>query len=134
MKIGRGFYYAIAMATVFSVGLMNNCFADSLSKRGPDTLFTIPLGGNTWRTDADTIGGQIGNNGIVNWTNPNAKFTAYLRIVNKGKFKLWLRLKVAGGKSRITVSALKSTKTISLTSDTLRTSALANGRLVIPGT
>src|ERR1700761_6240865 len=79
-----------------------------------DTSITVPLGGNVWRTDADTTGGNINNyGGIINWTNKAANFTAYVRFARKGKFKLWLTGRLNGGKSKIAVSALNRTKVLS---------------------
>jgi hypothetical protein len=80
-----------------------------------DTLITVPLGGNAWRNDKDTIGGNISNNGIVNWSNQQASFTAYVRLGHPGKFKLFLEMAVPEGKSKISVTAFGSTKTISAT-------------------
>jgi hypothetical protein len=80
-----------------------------------DSLLTIPIGGNSWRNGKDTTGGNINNNGIVNWTDKNAEFITYVRVAKKGRFKLWLNLKVADGKSQLTVTALKTTKQISVT-------------------
>jgi len=78
----------------------------------PDSLITVPLGGNAWREGADTTGGTINNNGIVNWTNQAVKFTAYVRFANKGAFRLWLNLKVPAGKSVIEVTALNISRKI----------------------
>jgi hypothetical protein len=79
----------------------------------PDSLITVPVGGNAWRTGKDTSGGNITNDGIVNWSDKDVKFTAYVRFAKKGKLKFWLNLKVADGKSLLAVSALKITKEIS---------------------
>jgi hypothetical protein len=93
-------------------------FNGKASSRGvlSDTTITVPLGGNAWRTDADTLGGNISNAGIVNWTNKNAKFTAYVRFARKGTLKLWVNSKTAG-KSSVTVSALNRNEHIILAGD-----------------
>ncbi len=80
-----------------------------------DTLIVMPLGGNAWRTDKDTIGGNISNDGIVNWSNPQAKFKAFVRLGSVGKFKLFLDIIVPKGKSKIAVSALGIVKKITVT-------------------
>jgi len=85
-----------------------------------DSLITVPIGGNSWRMGKDTTGGNISNDGIVNWTDEQAEFTTYVRIARKGKLKLWINLKVAEGKSHIAVSALKVTKETVVTGNTLR--------------
>src|SRR5580704_12676321 len=62
-----------------------------------DSSITVPLGGNTWRTDKDTLGGKVTNDGITNWSDPNAAFTAYVRFGKPGKFKMYLNLSVPKG-------------------------------------
>ncbi|MBS1529627.1 MAG: DUF3472 domain-containing protein [Bacteroidetes bacterium] len=64
-----------------------------------DTAIIVPLGGNAWRTDKDTLGGKITNDGIVDWTNPEAEFTAYVRFSKPGKFKMYLDLSAPKGDS-----------------------------------
>ena len=82
------------------------------AKTSTDTLISIPLGGNAWRTDKDTTGGSISDNGIANWTDEYAEFTAYVRLGSTGKFKLYLDMNVPEGKSKILVSALGITKQV----------------------
>ena len=48
-----------------------------------DTIVTIPIGGNTWRTTDDTLGGNVTNEGIVNWTDKKAEFQTYVRFAHK---------------------------------------------------
>jgi len=86
----------------------------ALVAEGADSSITVPLGGNAWRVASDTIGGTITNDGIVSWMSSAVKFKAYFRVNVKGKFKLWLNLKVPGGKSVLAISALKSTKNITV--------------------
>lgn len=86
-----------------------SCF-HAISTQTRDTIIAVPLGGNTWRTGTDTAGGNISNDGIVNWNSNKAEFVTYIRFAKKGKFKLWLTLNKNYGKSRIAVSALKKTR------------------------
>ena len=79
-----------------------------------DTLAIVPIGGNTWRTDKDTTGGNISDEGIVNWTDQYAGFTAYFRLGSTGKFKLYLNIAVPEGKSKIGVTALGTTKEVTV--------------------
>lgn len=81
----------------------------------PDSLLTVPLGGNAWRNDKDTLGGIISNDGIVNWSNPKATFTIYVRFGQTGEVNLWLNGKVPSGSSYITLTALGHTKKIFVT-------------------
>jgi hypothetical protein len=78
-----------------------------------DSLINIPFGGNAWRNDKDTLGGNISNEGIVNWSDAKASFTAYFRLGHTGKFKLYLNMAVPDGESKIAVSAFGVTKDIS---------------------
>lgn len=105
--------------TALSVASFGN-HNHSNKSNSTDSLLTVPIGGNSWRIAKDTIGGAVTNNGIVDWTSDKVKFNTYFRVANKGKFKIWISLKVAGGTSRITVSALKSTKEITVTGADLK--------------
>jgi hypothetical protein len=77
-----------------------------------DTAIIVPLGGNAWRMDKDTPGGNITNDGIVNWTKKKAEFVAYVRFAKKGSIKLWLSLKVPDGQTVLEVSTLKDSKEV----------------------
>jgi hypothetical protein len=85
-----------------------------------DSLITIPLGGNAWRNDKDTLGGNISNEGIVNWSDAKVGFTVYFRLGHTGKFKLYLDMDVPGGKSKIAVSALGKTQDVSISADSFK--------------
>ena len=84
------------------------------SKTRNDTLLTIPLGGNAWRTDKDTIGGNISDEGIVNWSNPKASYTAYVRVGKTGSLKLYLDLAEPIRKSKIAISILGVVKPVTV--------------------
>ncbi|MBB3056094.1 DUF3472 domain-containing protein [Mucilaginibacter gotjawali] len=88
------------------------CRAKYVSNNDQDTSVNVPIGGNAWRLDKDTIGGNISNAGIVNWTNKNAVFVTYVRFAKAGRFKLFLNLKVADGMTALTISALNKTRNI----------------------
>jgi len=77
-----------------------------------DTGLVVPLGGNAWRMDKDTTGGKISNEGIVDWTNGNAIFVAYVRFAKSGNYKLWLTLRVPTGESRLSLSALSQSRQV----------------------
>jgi len=77
-----------------------------------DTAITVPIGGNGWRTDKDTIGGNISTHGIVNWSQKSAEFVTYVRFAKKGKVKVWLNLTVPKGESILSVTALKETREV----------------------
>src|SRR5579872_2610152 len=79
-----------------------------------DSSITVPVGGNSWRLDKDTLGGNISNDGIVNWTDKKAAFVTYVRFAKKGSFKLYLSLKVPVGKTVLSVTALNKTREITV--------------------
>jgi len=110
----------VRLAALLSLGIAITGFAGKhrsakIKAISIDSLVTVPIGGNTWRTGKDTTGGKVTNNGIINWTNPGVKFTSYVRFAAKGKFKLWLNLKDPDGKCHIAVTALNDTKEVSVT-------------------
>jgi|SRR6185503_5328529 len=77
-----------------------------------DPSVVVPLGGNAWRLDKDTVGGNISNAGIVDWSSRKAEFVAYVRFAKTGSFKLWLNLKVPDGQSTLSVSGPGGTKQV----------------------
>ncbi|MGZ3750596.1 MAG: DUF3472 domain-containing protein [Mucilaginibacter sp.] len=70
-----------------------------------DSSITIPLGGNTWRIDKDTLGGKITNDGIVDWSNQSAEFEVHCRISKPGRFRVYLNFSTPEGISVISVFA-----------------------------
>jgi len=108
------FNKAFAAVAIILLALSYQGFAAS-PIHNTDTIITVPLGGNSWRTDKDTLGGNISNDGIVNWTNPNAEYTAYVRFAKKGTVKLRLNLKVPAGESILSVTAANQTKQLLVT-------------------
>jgi len=77
-----------------------------------DPSVSVPLGGNAWRIDKDTLGGSIGKTGIVDWSSKKAEFVAYVRVAKTGSFKLWLNLKVPDGESTLAVTGPGGTKQV----------------------
>ncbi|HVV56503.1 MAG TPA: DUF3472 domain-containing protein [Mucilaginibacter sp.] len=86
-------------------------------RRDSDSTISVPLGGNAWRSDRDTVGGIITDQGIVDWSAPNITFSAYVRFRRTGNLKVWLKASVPTGNSVISVTALGDTKTIFFTGD-----------------
>ncbi len=85
-----------------------------------DTSITVPIGGNTWRVDKDTLGGKITDEGISEWTNKKAAFKVYLRFGQTGKISLYLNLSAPAAKSTLSISALGSTHFIKLSGNNLK--------------
>src|ERR1700742_3288485 len=106
-------FLALAVLFVAATGFSPVHGKAKNERASTDSLITVPLGGNAWRNDKDTLGGNISNEGIVNWSDAKADFTAYFRLGHTGKFKLYLDMAVPDGKSKVAVSALGVTKNIS---------------------
>ncbi|MGZ3764691.1 MAG: DUF3472 domain-containing protein [Mucilaginibacter sp.] len=106
MKLNQ--LFAPIVCSIFIIASTGSSFGRNVinTLRPVDSLITIPIGGNTWRNDKDTLGGNISNKGIVNWSDQKASFTAYVRFGHTGKFKLYLNLSAPTGKSIIAVSVL----------------------------
>ncbi len=109
------FFMFLALAALFVAATGFSPVHGKVKNEGSftDSLIIIPLGGNAWRNDKDTLGGNISNEGIVNWSDAKAGFTAYFRLGHTGKFKLYLDMAVPDGKSKIAVSVLGVTKNVS---------------------
>lgn len=66
---------------------------------------SIPLGGNAWSNHpGDSIGGQITDNGITGWADPNTSFTVWFRVSRPGKLDISLLASVPSGSSTISAS------------------------------
>jgi hypothetical protein len=105
MKVLTG----LSVCLLFATELQAKCVFLNRTCWRPDTAIIVPLGGNSWPTGTDTSGGKISNDGITEWASAQKKFNTYVRLGRPGNFKLWLRLKVADGKSTIgvTIAGLK---------------------------
>ena len=113
MLFFRNLIVSILLLSLFSA-------SSSYAQTNPqDGTIIVPLGGNAWRTDKDTLAGKITNDGIVDWSNPQATYKTYVRFDRPGVFRLSLRADVPTGISMITVTALGRTKDVILTSDQL---------------
>lgn len=65
----------------------------------------IPIGGNSWTIN----GGEITDQGLVDWTNKQTICRTYFKLAQKGTLKLSLFLNTQGGKSKLNVSVLGKT-------------------------
>ncbi|WP_158797981.1 DUF3472 domain-containing protein [Pedobacter sp. L105] len=92
----------------------------------------IPLGGNTWRYDhgktdlsfianqSAPIGGNISNDGIVNWSLKSITFKTFVRFAQTGPIRASLTLKVPTGKSEIEVIAAGKSLKLKVEGDTAK--------------
>src|ERR1700735_4151216 len=93
----------LLLLVIFCTGIVP-ALATSKHTGNGDPPVMVPLGGNAWRADKDTLGGNITKDGIVNWSSKKAEFITYVRLAKAGSFKLWLNLKVPDGESTLVVS------------------------------
>lgn len=105
-------FYSLVFLSLFLCGHAFAVSRSTVLKADSDDTIVVSLGGNAWRTDKDTTGGDISNTGIVNWSDKNAVFTVYVRFARKCSVRLWLKLTVPAGVSTISVGALKQTQNI----------------------
>jgi len=89
--------------------------ANTKKQTAPASATEVPLGGNTWKSETGKVGGQIDKTGITNWTDSKNTFTTYVRVAKPGNLKLWLRLQVPEGKSRLRVTLLGKSREINIT-------------------
>jgi len=114
MKINK-VLQALALSVYLTLASLS-CSATVAS----DTSVTVPIGGNAWQIDKDTLGGNISNDGIVNWTNKHAAFVTYVRFNKKGSYKLWLNLKVPEGETTLSVAIQKESRKVKVTGNILK--------------
>ena len=79
----------------------------------------VPIGGNTWVTNAMGGAETISENGLTNWSSPAGTVTTYVRFAKPGAFNLSVNLSVPTGKSRIRVTLLGTSKEIDIQGSTL---------------
>jgi len=101
----------LLLLAIFCTGIVTAQAASKHAGNG-DPSVTVPLGGNAWRMDKDTLGGSITKDGIADWSSKKAEFVAYVRLAKAGTFKLWLNLKVPDGASTLEVSGPGGTKQV----------------------
>jgi hypothetical protein len=74
---------------------------------------TIPVGGNAWVQN----GGEITDQGLSNWSDPQTVCTVYLRVAQAGKLKLSLLLNTQNGKSSFKVTIRNRPITLNVSSN-----------------
>lgn len=89
-------FFRNLIVSFFLVSLLPTGFSYAQTNT-KDSTIVVPLGGNAWRTDKDTLGGKITNDGIVDWSSPKAEFTAYVRFAKPGKFNMYLDMSAPKG-------------------------------------
>ncbi|MGV3656633.1 MAG: DUF3472 domain-containing protein [Chitinophagaceae bacterium] len=74
----------------------------------------VPVGGNTWKSDGDRSGGRVTTDGIVSWTNAEARFTTYVRVTSKGKTDVFIKAKSVEGTSKLRITAFGKSHVVSI--------------------
>lgn len=79
------------------------CKADKMLDSGHDTnKQTIPLGGNAWTTS----GGEIKEQGLVNWNSDKTVCRTYFKAAQAGSLRVSVLMNPKGSKSKVSVSIL----------------------------
>lgn len=79
------------------------CKADKVLDNEHDTnKQTIPLGGNAWTTN----GGEIKEQGLVNWNSDKTVCRTYFKVAQAGSLKVSVLMNPKGSKSKVSVSIL----------------------------
>jgi hypothetical protein len=86
---------ALLVAILISIDM--SCFAGIA-----DSAIVVPLGGNGWVNK--NAKAKITNVGLVNWSDNIDTVSVYVRTEAKGSLNIDLKLRVPGGKSRISVT------------------------------
>ena len=81
---------------------------------------TVPLGGNTFKTDPDLQGGKINDKGIVDWIDDMVDFETYIYFTRPGKVKVWLVAAAPAGTNTITFSDYNASKNIKVSGTALK--------------
>lgn len=82
----------------------------------PDSLITVPLGGNAWRSGEGKKGGYISDQGITQWTDKRVSFTAYVRVDRPGDLTVALDAEVPEGESTLEITMNKKSRRVTLSS------------------
>ncbi|HVT85785.1 MAG TPA: DUF3472 domain-containing protein [Chitinophagaceae bacterium] len=82
----------------------------------PDTAKqVVPLGGNSWVTvKAPGEIEEVTNDGWINWKNPDAVFSTYMKLAKPGTLNVYALLNVPDGKSIVECSINKISKKVTL--------------------
>ncbi len=98
----------------FFVLLIVRAKAQQAGITGNDSSINVPLGGNAWRVDKDTLGGKITDEGITDWSDKNAAFKIYVRFGRTGKVNLYLNLAQPAVSGEIAIAGLGAKQDIKL--------------------
>ncbi len=104
----------------------------SHTAQDPDQL-TIPLGGNSWVTQATGRAAVISPNGLTNWQSPESTVDTYVRFEKVGTLNLSVNLRVPKGESRIRVTMPGHSTEVDVRGDTFTSYPLGQWTIFKPG-
>jgi Domain of unknown function (DUF5077)/Domain of unknown function (DUF3472) len=93
----------------------------------------VPLGGNAYVTQGSIGTTTIGTTGLRKWSSASNTVSVYFKVKTAGTLTLSLRARVPSGSSKISVTALGSTFTSSMTGTTLKTYVLGTVNVAAAG-
>ena len=100
MKISM--YFSILFWVVAGLSATAQNGINKLSDQSDEKTISIPLGGNSWASNAGSRTRGIYKDGIRNWSDSNRKFETYFRVNQPGSLGVKIRAK-ATGSSKIQV-------------------------------
>lgn len=80
----------------------------------------VPLGGNTWASEATALKSLISQKGLVGWESKEVSFRTFFRVTEKGSLKLWLRGKITEGPSVLQIQIAGKSKKITLDNEEIK--------------
>lgn len=92
----KKFFFLVSISAMLLAG------CDTANKRPGEKAVAVPIAGNTYVTDG-TTDDEVGQKGIVKWSNPETIISSWFKISQPGELKLYLRAK-AEGASTVKVS------------------------------
>ena len=93
----------------------------------------VPIGGNSWVTNAINGTESISKNGLINWTSPTSTIVTYVRVNKAGSLNLSINLRVADGKSRLRITLLGQSKEIDVQGSTFTDYPAGQWSIAQPG-
>ena len=89
----------LSLALILSLVCIN-CFSQQMEYEPGAESVTVPLGGNAFAAGTELKAGDVGKNGIENWTDPKKSFSAFVYFTKPGTVKLWVVASNGNGSSR----------------------------------
>jgi len=110
------------LALLFSAFVLTNCTATSqtISPSHEANQLTIPIGGNSWLINSNDKDEKITKEGFISWKNAGTICRTYVRVAQAGKLKVSVVLNTKEGESKIKLTVLGKTVSLTTTPNTAK--------------